>query len=326
MQTRLLVVPAVVVAAVLLNSFEGAGQSQPGARARDAAAVGASIPRMPDGRPDMQGYWTNATYTPFERPAELKDREFFTAEEAAAYARRRLDDLHDQPIDTHYEDAIWMSERQPRGMTSLRTSIVVEPKDGRVPQMNAEGRRRAAERAAARKGVDPFESAQTRGLSERCIYWAHEGPPIVPTGYNSNLQIYQSAGEFVLIPEMMPYARVVPLDGRPRPGAAFRYNRGISRGRWDGDTMVIETANFNEDRNWRGTSDALAVTERLTMTDADTILYEFTINDPKTWDVPWKGEVTVRRIAEPVYEYACHEGNYGIRNILSAQRAAEAGQ
>jgi hypothetical protein len=322
MRTRLLVVPVVAAAVLSLNTIEGLGQAP--ARARDGAAAGRPVPRTPEGRPDMQGYWTNATYTPLERPAEFKDREFFTTEEAAALVKRRLDDLHDQEFDTHYEDAIWMTERQPRGLTSLRTSIVVEPKDGRIPPMNAEGRRRAAERAAARKGIDPFASAQTRGISERCIYWAHEGPPILPTGYNSNLQIYQSPGEFVLIPEMMPYARVVPLDGRARPGSAFRFNRGISRGRWEGDTMVVETTNFNEERNWRGASAELTVVERLTMTDADTIMYAFTVTDPKTWDVPWTGEVTVRRIAEPIYEYACHEGNYGIRNILSAQRAAEA--
>jgi hypothetical protein len=272
----------------------------------------------------MQGYWSNETYTPLERPAELKDKAFFTPEEAAAYAKRRLDDLHDQDFDTHYEDAIWQTERKVRGMMNLRTSIIVEPADGRIPPMNAEGQQRAAERAGARKSIDPFTSAQTRSLSERCIYWAHEGPPILPTGYNSNLQIAQSPGEFVVIHEMMPVARVVPLDGRPQLGPAFRAHRGSSRGRWDGDTLVVETANFTESRAWRGASEALKVAERFTMLDRDTIRYGFTVEDPKTWDVPWKGEVVVRRLGEPVYEYACHEGNYGLPNILSAARAEEA--
>lgn len=285
---------------------------------------GRPIPRTADGRPDMQGYWTNATYTPLERPAEFKDKEFFTPEEAAAYAKRRNDDLHDQEFDTHYEDAIWMTERQPKGLTSLRTSIIVEPRDGRIPPMNAEGRRRADARAASRKGIDPFASAQTRGLSERCIYWAHEGPPILPTGYNSNLQIYQSPGEFVVIPEMMPVARIVPVGRQPYVAEVFRTYRGTPRGWWEGDTFVIETTNFNEARAWRGASEALTVTERFTMIDADTIRYEFTVEDPKTWDVPWKGEVPIKRIQEPIYEYACHEGNYGLPNILRAQRVAEA--
>jgi hypothetical protein len=281
-------------------------------------------PRTADGRPDMQGYWTNATYTPVERPAEFKDQEFFTAAQAQEYAKRAQDRFLSQPDDDpHYDNSIWMVEKGLKGVSSLRTSIVMEP-DGRIPPVNAEGRKRAEERAAARKKVDVMASAQNRGLSERCIYWGHEGPPLMPTGYNSNLQIWQAPNQFVVIPEMMPVARVVPLDGRPHVSSNIRSMRGDSRGHWDGDTMVIETTNFTDRTAFRGSSEHLKVTERFTLVDANTIRYQFTVEDPHTWDRPWKGEYPMTRLDEPIYEYACHEGNYGMPNILKSQRAVEA--
>jgi hypothetical protein len=325
MHRRLIAVPLAAVVVAVMSLWIGPAVAQgPGAAQGSFRGRGPSLPLTLDGKPDLQGYWSNETYTPLERPADLAAKEFFTQEEAAAFAKRRLDDLHDQDFDTHYEDSIWQTERRVRGMMSLRTSIIVEPANGRIPPVNAEGQRRAAARAAARKGIDPFTSAQTRSLSERCIYWAHEGPPILPTGYNSNFQIVQGVGEVAVIHEMMPVARIIPLDARPLLGDTFRSIRGSSRGRWEGDTLVVTTTNFDESRNWRGTSEALRVTERFTLAERDTIRYEFTVDDPKTWDVPWKGEVIVRRLAEPIFEYACHEGNYGLPNILSAARAEEA--
>src|SRR5688500_9532407 len=257
----------------------------------------ASIPRLADGKPDLQGYWTNQTFTPLERPAQVKDKEFFTPEEAAAWAKRGLDNIIDQPRgaevksdqDIHYDDAIWMLEGYPKGAL-LRTSLITDPPDGRIPPLNAEGQKRQQERVAARKAIGPFDSAQARGLSERCIYWAHEGPPLLPTGYNSNLQIVQAPLNFVVVPEMMPVARVVPLDGRPKVGAAIRGYRGDSRGRWDGDTMVIETTNYSEKTAWRGASENMKVTERLTMVNKDAIRYQFTVEDSSTWTQPWSGE------------------------------------
>jgi hypothetical protein len=286
-------------------------------------AAQSAIPRTPDGHPDFQGSWTTATYTPFERPAEFKDRQFFTAQEAADYARRQRERQADQPeTDVHYDNSIWMTEKLPRGMTTLRTSIVTTA-DGKVPAMNAEGRARQQARAAARRGVDPYTSAQTRGLSERCIYWAHEGPPLLPTGYNNNLQLVQSPDEFVIIPEMMGIARMAPLDGRPHLSSAIRNIRGDARGHWDGDTMVIETTNLTDRTAFRGSSEYLKVTERLTMLDANSIRYQFTVEDPHTWDTPWGGEYVMQRTNSPMYEYACHEGNYGLVNTLRAARKAE---
>jgi hypothetical protein len=273
----------------------------------------------------LQGQWANATYTPLERPPAYKDKEFFTQAEAETYLKNRVDDFEDQD-DTvpHYDDVLWMLEgNRAKGLSGLRTSIIVEPKDGRIPAMNEAGRKRAADRQASRKGIDPFESAQTRGISERCIYWAHEGPPILPTGYNSNLQIFQAPGTFVVIPEMMPVARIVPLDGRPRLSPVLRAYRGESRGRWEGDTMVIETTNYSEKTAWRNSSENLKVVERLTMTSPTTIRYEFTVEDPTTWTRPWSGSYEMTRIDGPLIEYACHEGNYQLPSILKGARLAE---
>jgi hypothetical protein len=326
MTTHLLRASLGLMCAAALATTGALAQSPAPAAARPAAVAAKPIPRLADGKPDFQGQWANATYTPLERPPALKDKEFFTQAEAEKYLKERVNDFEDQDDSVpHYDDVLWMLEgNRAKGLTGLRTSIITEPKDGRIPPMNEAGRKRAADRQASRKGIDPFESAQTRGISERCIYWQHEGPPILPTGYNSNLQIFQAPNTFVVIPEMMPVARIVPLSATPRIPATFQYNRGDSRGWWDGDTMVVETANFNDTRNWRNASNELKVTERYTMVDADTIRYEFTIVDPKTWDVPWKGEYLMHRFKEPIFEYACHEGNYGIVNILNGARAEEA--
>jgi hypothetical protein len=317
---------AILVAIGLVGSVLAIdAQQRPAASPASAARATAAIPRTADGKPDMQGNWSNATYTPLERPAEFKDREHFSVEEAADYAKRAHERFLSQPDDdAHYDNSIWMVEKVQKGVTSLRTSLITEPANGRMPAVNAEGRKRAEARAAARKQVGLYDSAQTRGLSERCIYWAHEGPPILPTGYNSNVQLMQSPGEFVVIHEMMPTARIAPLDNRPQVGEGVRSLRGVSRGRWEGDTMVVETTNLTDRTAFRGSSEYLKVTERFTMVDKDTIRYQFTVEDPHTWDTPWKGEYPMLRVAEERYEYACHEGNYGMPNILRGQRQEEA--
>jgi hypothetical protein len=284
-----------------------------------------AIPRTPDGKPDMQGYWTNQTFTPLERPAELKGKEFFTTEEAEAWAKRGLDRLANQnDAVPHYDDVIWMLEGYKKG-AMLRTSIIVDPPDGRIPPVNAEGQKRVQQRAAARKQQgSAFDSAQNRGISERCIYWGHQGPPLLPTGYNSNLQIWQEPGHVVVIPEMMPMARVIPVDGRPHLGTAIRPLQGDSRGKWEGDTFVVETTNVQDRTAFRGSSENLKVVERFTLVDSDRIRYQFTVEDRTTWDRPWSGEYEMHRIEGPLYEYACHEGNYGIVNILNGARLEEA--
>src|SRR5688572_10483081 len=314
--TRMLGAMFVATSMLFLSSHHVAGQTAAAGQRPTATAgrTAAAIPRLADGKPDMQGYWTNQTFTPLERPAEWKDKMTLTAEEAAAYAKTRLNDLADQPrgaevqrdADIHYDDGIWLLEGYQKG-AMLRTSIITDPSDGRIPPLSAEGQKRAQERAAARKGIGPFDSAQARGLSERCIYWAHEGPPLLPTGYNSNLQLVQAPGTFVIQPEMMPVARVVPLDGRRKVGPAIRAYRGDWRGQWEGDTMVIETTNYSEKTAWRGSSENLKVSERLTMTSPKTIRYQFTVEDTATWTRPWSGEYEITLIDRPPVQYACHD-------------------
>ena len=318
------------ISVLVLASPDLKGQSGTAASQTRPAPSSKAIPRTPDGKPDMQGNWTNQTFTPLERPAEFKDKRFFTAEEAKKFAERALEDVKDVPrgeevksdADIHYDDGIWLLEGYEKG-AMLRTSIISDPADGRIPAVTAEGQKRNQARAAARKGIGPFDSAQARGLSERCIYWAHEGPPILPTGYNSNVRIVQAPGTFVIQHEMMPVARIVPLDGRPKLSPVLRAYRGDSRGRWEGDTMVIETTNYSEKTAWRNSSENLKVIERLTMTGPRTIHYEFTVEDPSTWTRPWSGDYEMTRIDGPIIEYACHEGNYQLPSILKGARLAE---
>jgi hypothetical protein len=285
-------------------------------------------PRTPWGDPDLQGVYSSSTYTPLERPPELAAKEFFTRDEAAAYAQAQLQALHDQSQDSiHYDDAIWQSEATPRGLSSLRTSLVVDPPDGRIPPLTVEAQQRVAAHAAARRR-SPADRPESRLLSERCIVWRHEGPPMLVAAYASMYQIVQSPGYVAILQEMTHNVRVIPLDGRAPLSGAFRQYGGESRGRWEGNTLVVEVANFNDQADFRGAanirSEALRVVERFTRVDENTILYEFTVDDPHTWTRPWSAEFPLMSTDGLVLEYACHEGNYGLANILSAARAEEA--
>ena len=287
-----------------------------------------TVPRTPHGHPDLQGYWTNDTFTPLERPPELAGKEFFSDEEAAAYFQMRLDRFLAQPKDNiHYDDAIWQRENYDR-QPYLGTSLIVDPPDGRIPPLTPE----AEGRVPAARTTDGVE---TRSLAERCISFGNVGPPMVPPSYNANLQILQTRDHVVIRHEMIHENRIVPLDQRPHPEGSPGLLAGSSRGYWEGDTLVVETTNFTDKTNFRGAprntrqdifaSDTLEVVERFTLVNADTIRYQFTVKDPSTWVSPWSGEVPVRRFDGPLFEYACHEGNYGLPNILRAGRIQEAG-
>jgi len=290
--------------------------------------------RTADGQPDLQGFWTNDTVTPLERPAEFGDKEILTPEEAAAYSKKRLDQFLAQPKDNiHYDDAIWQAESYSKE-SNRRTSLIVEPRNGKLPPLTAAAQKREAAKAAARKGVDPSDRAQTRSLAERCITWGNVGPPMIPPTYNANLQIMQTRDAVVILHEMMHDARIIPLDGSAHPPAQIQYLAGDSRGRWEGDTLVVDTTNFTDKTNFRGpplttrqdiaATETLHVVERFTRIDASTIRYQFTVDDPNTWTAPWSGEIAIRKWEGPIYEYACHEGNYGLANILRAARVEDA--
>ena len=324
---------AVVLAAVLLAPVPVVGQTT------SSEVKGWTVPRTPDGQPDLQGNWSSATFTPLERPANLAGKEFFTAEEAAELTqdltapgadpsarnalvedeeeRRRR--LRQSKENIHYDNAIWLTENQPKGLSSRRTSLIVDPPDGRIPPLTPEGQKREADRAKAMS----FESHETRPLSERCIMWPHEGPPMLPPGYNSNYQIFQAPGYVAILQEMIHNVRIIPLDGAPHLPEQIRQWSGDSRGRWEGDTLVVETRNFTGRTHFKGSSEALHVLERFTRVDADTILYEFTVEDPTSWTRPWSAEFPMTKTEGPIYEYACHEGNYDLPNILNVARALE---
>jgi len=280
-------------------------------------------PRTPDGRPDMQGFWTNATFTPFERPSSLAGKEFFSDEEAAAFEQKRLEEENNQPQDDiHYDNVLWLREKLPKVLSNRRTSLVVDPPDGRVPPQTPEARQRAAVRAEARKTSSPSD-VKSRTLTERCIIWPHVGPPMLPAGYNSNLQIVQTPGYVMILQEMIHDARIIPLDGRPHLPQTMRRWMGDSRGHWEGDTLVVDTTNFTDRTNFRGSSEALHVVERFTRVDADTIRYEFMVDDPTTWARPWTAALDVRKFPDPIFEYACHEGNHDLEFLLDWARTEE---
>ena len=282
-------------------------------------------PRTPDGHPDLQGVWTNATITPIERPKELGAKEFYTEEEAAENRKLALvpaPTAARSGTEAHYEFTQFGLDRtQAQVAFSLRTSLIVGS-DGRVPPLTPEAQKRIAERAANAKGHE-FDGPESRGIQERCLVWGSEGPPMLPPGYNSYLQIVQTPGYIAILQEMIHDARIIPMDGRPHAPQDVRAWLGDSRGRWEGDTLVVDTTNFTDKTNFRGSRENLHVVERFTRVDDNTIRYQFTVDDPTTWSRPWTAELPLAEDKGPIYEYACHEANYGMANNLRGARAVE---
>jgi hypothetical protein len=299
-------------------------------------------PRMRDGRPDLSGNWSYATLTTLERPKELGTRAFLTEAEAAAFEKQILTvqnrDRRDgegpdgrgtdgrTDLDRAYGQAWW--EYGSKIVGTRRTSLIVDPPDGRIPALTADGERRALDKRGLWTANGEYEggargasldSYADRPLQERCLGWTVTGPPMIPGAYNNNLAIYQNTDHLVVINEMVHEHRIVPLDGRPQVAAPIRMWMGSSRGRWQGDTLVVESSNFRP-MVFRSASEKLKLTERFTRVDRETLVYEFTVDDPLTWTRPWTAQFPMTRIDEPVFEYACHEGNYSLPNILAGAR------
>ena len=332
-----------VIAIGCLAPVPASGQNQVQSDADGALAW--TPPRTPDGRPDLQGYWTIQTFTPLERPEYLAGKEFFTEEEMAALQQQftaegvdpvagraiNLEDvaarderLRQTQENIHYDNAIWLRTVVPKGLSSRRTSLITDPPDGKIPPLTPEAEQRAAAAAEARRHPSAFDSYETRPLSERCVIWPHEAPPMLPPAYNDIHQIFQTPDYIVVFTELTTnLPRIIPLDGRPHVSDNIRQFPGDSRGRWEGDTMVVETKHFTDKRRFRGSSGALHVVERFTRVDADTIRYEFTVDDPTTWTSPWSAEIPMVKTEGPMFEYACHEGNHDIRHILEIYRNLE---
>jgi hypothetical protein len=321
---------AISIAVVSLGTIPVAGQGPAPAKAADGKGAKAyTPPRTPDGQPDLQGFWTNSTYTPLERPEKVT-KEFYTPEEAAAAEKLAAERETEQTTpgttaDVHYDFTQFGLDRsQSTFARNLRTSLIVDPPDGKIPPLTAEGQKRAADRAAARRAQGgQYDAVQNMPIGSRCIIMAGAGPPMMNAGYNSNYQIVQAPGYVMILTEMIHDARIIPLDGRPQPPSGARQWTGLSRGRWDGNTLVVETTNFNGKNPFRGASENMKVTERFTRTADDSIVYRFTIEDESTWAKPWTAEMPMKRTQGPIFEFACHETNYGIANILAGAREDE---
>ena len=306
-----------------------------------------AVPRTPWGHPELQGVWDFRTITPLERPVELADREFLTAEEAASFEQdvverdaRLLGRAPERTaaggnVDRRADGSpgfynnFWL-DTGTSTIGTRRTSLIVDPPNGRLPELTASAQEQAeAQRAYARE--HPADSWLDLDLGDRCLLGLNAGPPIVPAAYNQNLQVFQTPDHVMLLTEMVHTVRAVPLDGRPPLPDHIRLWSGDARGRWEGDTLVIETTNFVDDRRWTtsnpmgalGSSKSLTLVERLTRIDADTLEYTFTVTDPERWSRPWTASIPMRRSDAPLFEYACHEGNYSMPNILAGERAAE---
>jgi len=306
------------------------GQSQ--APARSAALSKTTkpytAPRTGDGHPDLQGFWTNVTLTPLQRPANLANKEFFTPAEAEAYEKQvvsqnnadRRDGNAAQDVSRAYNDFWW--DRGTKVVKTLRTSLIIDPPDGRIPAMVPGANQRLAAQRQSRAGR-ATDGPEFRPLAERCLLWATAGPPMMPSFYNNNYQIVQNAGFVVILVEMIHDARVIPIDNRPHLPGSVRQWLGNAVGHWEGDTLVVETTNFTDKTSFQNSGPEMKLIERFTRTDDDTLMYEYTVNDPSTFVRPWTAQIPMSKTEGPIWEYACHEGNYAMTNVLTGARAEE---
>ena len=319
------------LALVVLLALPGLGLAQ------DAPAQDA--PRTVWGAPDLQGVWDFRTITPLQRPEDLGDKAFLTEEEASEREKGAVD----RAIRLWNREAqrteaggnvggynnFWMDQGT-NVIGTRRTSLIIDPPNGRLPEVTEAGK----ERARADRGSFTFASPATYtdlNTSDRCIQGFNAGPPITPGGYNQNVQLFQTPDYLVLLTEMVHTVRVIPIDGHPAVGDSIRQWSGDSRAHWEGQTLIVESGNFDIKRSWRGSTGEMRLEERFTRIDADTLDYEFTVTDPSTWTAPWTVNLPMQRNELAMFEYACHEGNYSMEAMLAGARAddrtaAEGGQ
>src|SRR5262245_309199 len=281
-----------------------------------------------DGQPDLQGVWGFATITPLERPAELAGKPFFTEKEAVEYEKQVLErtnrDRRDGPADADvsraYNDFWWDSGS--KIVSTRRTSLIIDPPDGKLPALTAAGQKKAADRAEARR-LHGNDGPENRPLQERCLVWNTAGPPIIPSAYNNNIRIVQGPGYVAILNEMIHDVRVIPLDGRPHLPQNVRSWMGDSRGRWDGNTLVVDTTNFSDKTNFRGADENLHLTERFTRSSDGLLIYQYTVDNETAFTRSWTAEIPMTKSESPIYEYACNEGNYSLMNVLAGARNEE---
>ncbi|HEV2200979.1 MAG TPA: hypothetical protein VGR73_14260 [Bryobacteraceae bacterium] len=323
-----------ILAVGLLASAPASGQASTVVAKTKTVAVAKTGLRTADGQPDLQGTWNYSTMTPLERPRDLAGKEFFTEPEVADYEKSLLTNINrdrrdggaQADLNRAYNEGWYDSGSHI--VKTRRTSLVIDPPDGRIPALTPEAQKREEARAEdrRRRGGDPADSWEDRSLGERCLT---RGAPKLPGGYNNNVQIVQAPGYVAMFQEMIHEVRMIPVDGRPHLAKNIRQWLGDSVGHWEGNTLVVDTTNYtgkivsNAFNCCRGAGANLHVIERFTRVDADTLDYQYTVDDPSTYTKPWTVSLPMTKTDDPLYEYACHEGNYGMTNLLSGARAQE---
>jgi hypothetical protein len=284
----------------------------------------------PSRHPDFAGIWNSATATPLERPAQFKDKQFFTPKEAGEWERQVAVQNEETPLAASHNVGTYNTAFREFGshvVKTLRTSIVTDPPDGRIPGLTptADAEKRRRQELLRHPG-----GAKDLGLQDRCLIFPTAVPPMIPYSYNSNYQIVQTKDALLIHVEMIHDTRIIALDGRPHLPSNVRLWLGDSVGHWEGATLVVDTVNFNDGDGFYGDAGGvfgwdknIHVVERFSLLDADTILYRFEIDDSTAFTRPWKGELTMSRAPGPIYEYACHEGNYAVPSLLNGFRAGE---
>jgi hypothetical protein len=300
-----------------------AGKPAPVKAPARTSAKAAAVPRTADGKPDLQGTWDFAQLTPFERPDALAGKSSFASDdEAEEFAQEtqakkpnmdRRDGGAAADVERAYNDFWWDFGSR----VAKQTSLVVDPPSGRVPPLTEAASARAAER---RGQGQRYDNPEERPLAERCILGFNSGPPMVPSAYNNNMQLVQTRDHVMILNEMIHSARVIDLRRQTHLAKDVRLLTGDSIGHWEGDTLVVDTTNFLKEGGFRGASANMHLVERFSMDDKDTLRYKFTVDDPATWTASWTASIPMARSDEQIFEYACHEGNYGLLNVLKGGR------
>jgi hypothetical protein len=326
-------------AAVLVPAILCAQAPKPAAKAETKKAW--TVPRTPDGHPDLQGVWTNATITRMERLPEFQGKLNITAEEAAKFERADADAGEEKPgrdgvvlggIPFTGANAGYNALFIDRGTQlvrvdgNIRSSLIIDPPDGRVPPPVPRNNDGAARGRGAAAFGGAYDSVKTRPVSERCLvgFGSTSGPPMMPVLYNNNYQIIQTPDAVMILVEMVHDVRVIRMNGTHQPSNVRQW-LGDSIGHWEGDTLVVDTTNFTNQTRFRGSGENLHVIERFQRIDANTVLYRVTLDDPTTWTKQWTMEYPFTATPGPIYEYACHEGNYAMEDILGGARKMESG-
>jgi len=333
--------PSSIAAGVLAGAFALAGGSQVAGQAGTGATsrgAGSYVPpRTVDGQPDFQGVWDFRTITPLERPKAFGNKLELTEKEAADFEASENARQNRDLMDLSKEAGVYPKggvvpynefwyDRGNKLVGPKRTSLIIDPPDGRLPARTPLGEQREAVRREEGRlnqaGTPKADSYADRPLQERCIIGFNAGPPMTPGAYNNNVQIFQTKTHVVILNEMVHDARIIPLADKPN--MTIPQNAGVSYARFDGNTLVVTTRHFARETSLDGTSDRTDLVERFTRVDQDALLYEFTVNDPSEWTRPWTAQVFMVKSPDNMYEYACHEGNYGLAGVLAGARLAEA--